>query len=266
MLLISFAMLLVIGGPPVPRDEARTCVGMHCALLRWAICWSSCWRRSRWSSGARSIAAPASLGLAQRPEHRARVQADTDHRRDRGAVEHALWHRLRPRDRAAPVPGNRGRERARRPAARAVARRRRPLALPALRAERVVRRMVRAARRADPLRPTVDGDRDDLRVAAVRRPRGHAHAARDRRRAGAGRAHARRRLVADVLADHAAVDPLGGHLRRRPHHRPLLGEYGAVAVVSGRIEGRPRRRRCASRTPTRTSTSRAPTGSRSCSQ
>ena len=35
-------------------------------------------------------------------------------------------------------------------------------------------------------------------------------AARDRRRAGAGRAHARRLGLADVLADHAAVDPLGG--------------------------------------------------------
>ena len=27
--------------------------------------------------------------------------------------------------------------------------------------------------------------------------------------------------LGDVLADHAAVDPLGGHLRRRPDHRPL---------------------------------------------
>ena len=32
-----------------------------------------------------------------------------------------------------------------------------------------------------------------------------------------------------------------------------LGEYGAVAVVSGRIEGRPRRRPCGSRTSCRTS-------------
>ena len=55
----------------------------------------------------------------------------------------------------------------------------------------------------------VDGDRDDLRLAAVRRARGRADAPRDRRRAGAGCAHARRLGLADVLADHAAVHPLG---------------------------------------------------------
>src|SRR5581483_668828 len=54
-----------------------------------------------------------------------------------------------------------------------------------------------------------------------RRARGGADAARDRRRAGTGRAHARRIRLADVLADHAAVDPLGGDLRRRPDDRAL---------------------------------------------
>ena len=37
----------------------------------------------------------ASLGLADQPEHGARVQADADHHRDRGAAEHGLRHRLR---------------------------------------------------------------------------------------------------------------------------------------------------------------------------
>ena len=40
-------------------------------------------------------------------------------------------------------------------------------------------------------------------------------AARDRRRAGAGRRDARRVALADVLAHHAAGDPLGPRLRRR---------------------------------------------------
>ena len=39
---------------------------------------------------------------------------------------------------------------------------------------------------------------------------------RDRRRAGTGGDDARRQLVADVLAGHPAVDPLGRHLRGRP--------------------------------------------------
>ena len=46
-------------------------------------------------------------------------------------------------------------------------------------------------------------------IPAVRRPRGHARAARDRRRAGAGGFDARGIPLADVLADHAAGDPLG---------------------------------------------------------
>ena len=52
--------------------------------------------------------------------------------------------------------------------------------------------VARAPRHPDAVRAAVDGARDDLRLAAVRRPRGRADAARDRRRAGAGRAHARR--------------------------------------------------------------------------
>ena len=59
------------------------------------------------------------------------------------------------------------------------------------------------------------GARDDLRLAAVRRARDDAGAAGDRRRAGAGGQHARRLGLADLLADHAAFDPLGRGLRRR---------------------------------------------------
>ena len=46
---------------------------------------------------------------------------------------------------------------------------------------------------------------------------------RDRRRAGAGRGDARRLALADVLADHAALDPLGRRLRRDPLDRPGAG-------------------------------------------
>ena len=155
------------------------------------------------------------------PETVQRVQADADHHGDRRAREHGLRDRLRARDRAAQVPGQGARERLRRPAARPLAGRRRAVALPALRPRRLVRRLAHRPRRPGAVRAPVDGDRDDLRLAAVRRPRGRADAARDRRRAGAGRADARRLVLADVLADHAARDPLGRHLRRHPDDGPL---------------------------------------------
>ena len=77
------------------------------------------------------------------------------------------------------------------------------------------------ARDPGALRAAGDGDRDDLRLAAVRRPRGRPDAARDRRRPGAGCADARSERLADLLAHHPPVDPLGGDLRRHPHDRPL---------------------------------------------
>ena len=44
--------------------------------------------------------------------------------------------------------------------------------------------------------------------------------------------------MADVLADHAAVDPLGASIYGVVLTTArCLGEYGAVAVVSGRLEG-----------------------------
>ena len=123
-----------------------------------------------------------------------------------------------------------------------------------------------AARDPDPVRAAVDGDRDDLRLAAVRRARGRADAARDRRRAGAGGAHARRGLVGDVLADHAAVDPLGGDLRRRADDRALSRR---VRRRRGRL--RPHRGPDRDGDPARPGPlrelrrGRARTGSRSCS-
>ena len=70
------------------------------------------------------------------------------------------------------------------------------------------------------LRAARHGAGDDLRHAALRRARGRAGAPRDRHGAGAGRLHARRRPVADVLAHHPSGDPLGPDLRRRAHRRP----------------------------------------------
>ena len=57
--------------------------------------------------------------------------------------------------------------------------------------------------------------------------------------AGAGRLHARRVGLADVLADHAAVDPLGGDLRRRPDDAPAASASTARSPSSpGNIEGK----------------------------
>ena len=124
-----------------------------------------------------------------------RLQADTADHADRGAAQHRVRHRRRARDRPAPVPGQGAAERVHRPSARAVAGRRRALAVSPLRSRGMVRRLARAERLPGALRAAGDGARDGVRVAAVRRTRGHADAPRDRRRAGAGGANARR-LVA----------------------------------------------------------------------
>ena len=63
-------------------------------------------------------------------------------------------------------------------------------------------------------------------------------AARDRHRAGAGGADARRLLAADLPAYHAARHPRRRRLRRRADRGAGLGEYGAVTIVSGHIAGR----------------------------
>ena len=87
------------------------------------------------------------------------------------------------------------------------------------------------------LRGARDRAGDDLHLRAVRGARGHAGAARGRRRAGAGGVDARRLALAGVLADHAAVDPVGHRLRRVLSVARCIGEFGAVSVVSGKIAG-----------------------------
>ncbi len=72
--------------------------------------------------------------------------------------------------------------------------------------------------------------------------------------------------LADVLAHHASVHPLGGRLRRDPHDRALSRRVrGRRRRVRAHPGSRPRRRRSASRSATRASTSPARTRSRSCS-
>ena len=107
-----------------------------------------------------------------------------------------------------------------RPAARALAGRRRPRADPRLRAGRLVRRLAHRERDPDHLLHAGDRPGDDLRDAAVRRPRGDPGAPRGRDRPGRGGLDARRLALPDVPARHAAGDPLGRRLRRRPHDGP----------------------------------------------
>ena len=64
-----------------------------------------------------------------------------------------------------------------------------------------------------------------------------AGAARGRRRAGAGGRDARRVGVAGVLADHAAVDPLGVAYGVVLSVARCIGEFGAVSVGQGKISG-----------------------------
>ena len=65
------------------------------------------------------------VGRADHAGDDPRVQADADHHGDRGAREHGLRHRLRDRDRAPQVPRQGAAQRVHRPAARALTRRRR---------------------------------------------------------------------------------------------------------------------------------------------
>ena len=104
--------------------------------------------------------------------------------------------------------------------------------------QRLARRPPRRPRHHRHLRGAGHGPGHALRVAAVRRPRGHPGAARDRHRPGGGRLHAGRLAVAHLLAGDAAGHPLGRHLRVILTTARSLGEYGAVAVVSGKIAGK----------------------------
>ena len=88
------------------------------------------------------------------------------------------------------------------------------------------------------LRAAVDGDRHDLRLAAVRRARGRPDAARDRRRAGAGGSHARRLVAGRRFAGSRCPSirwaVIYGVILTTAR---CLGEFGAVAVVSGSLQG-----------------------------
>ena len=271
LLAISFALLLAIGVDPPLRDEARPWLvpsaGSGSASSRSATSPRSCSGRSRSSSTATfENGFDAAWAALSSPGDDPRLQADADHHGDRRAGEHRLRDRLRARDRAPQVPRQGHRERVRRPAARALAGRRRAVALPALRPRRLVRRWLSRPRHPGPLRAPVDGDRDDLRLAAVRRARGRPDAARDRRRAGAGCAHAGRLVLADVSAHHAARDPLGGRSTASSSRRRAASASSAPSPSSpATLRARRRPPRCASRSATSRSTSPAPTRSRSCS-
>jgi ABC-type multidrug transport system fused ATPase/permease subunit len=77
-------------------------------------------------------------------------------------------------------------------------------------------------------------------VSLPRGARGRPGPARDRHRAGAGGEHARRDVPADVLAHHAARDPLGRGLRRHPHDGPRAGRVrrrgGRLGQIGGQTE------------------------------
>ena len=113
-----------------------------------------------------------------------------------------------------------------------------------------------------------DGARDDLRLAAVRRPRGRAGAARDRDRAGAGRVRrsAPRALQTFWRVTLPAIRWAVAYGVVLTTAR-ALGEFGAVSVVSGRIAGQDRDADAARRGALpRLRPDAAPTPPRSCSR
>src|SRR6188768_2056412 len=158
------------------------------------------------------------LGRGDDARGEARLLPDGADRRDRGAREHDLRRDLRARDRAPAVPGQGRDERAGRPAARALTGGRRARVPAALRAHRLVRELADRPRDPGRVRATRDDPGHDLRLTAVRRPRGGARAAGDRDRAGAGGRDARRFRLADVPARDVSGDPVGDRLRRRVDH------------------------------------------------
>src|SRR5262249_1601248 len=104
------------------------------------------------------------------------------------------------------------------------------------RAYRLVRGVAWTPQRPGAVRAALDGDRDRLRLVAVRRQRGRADVTRDRRRARTGRADARRWGLADLLAGHPALDPPGGRLRRHPDDCPFARR---VRCSGGRLRQAP---------------------------
>ena len=147
--------------------------------------------------------------------------ADPHDHGHRGPHQHGLRHHRRAGHRAAALPGAQPPQRAHRPALRALAGHHRALAHPGLRQERLAGRPPGGPRDHRHLRAAGHDPGDALRLAALRRPRGHPRAARDRHRCGRGCVHAGGVALAHLLARHPAGHPLGRHLRRHPDHRAL---------------------------------------------
>ena len=90
----------------------------------------------------------------------------------------------------------------------------------------------------DHLRAARDRACQHLRHGAVRHPRGRTGAARAGHRPGGGRRHPGLQLVADILADHASLDPVGLTYGIVLTVARTLGEYGAVIMVSSNLPGK----------------------------
>ncbi len=201
------------------------------------------------------------MGVGDHAGGAARLLPDDVDGRDRGAAEHGV----RRADGARPGPPRLPRQgvpqRPDRPSVRDLAGRDRSFADPRLRQRRrLVRPLARRERDSDDLHADRDGDRDDVRLPAVRRPRGRAGPARDRDRSGGGRLHARRRRLADLLADHAARRSAGASPTAsfsRPRGR--WASSARSASSPGGSRARPRPCRSTSRSSSRSSTCRAPT-------
>ena len=159
-----------------------------------------------------------------------------DHHRDRGPGEHGLRNRLRARDRAQTLPGK-GLLNA-------------FIDLPLALSPVVVGLSLfllygedgwfggwLSGTASSSLRPALDGDRDHLRLAPVRCARGGADASRDRRRQeqaaftlGASGWQTFWRITLPSIRWAVIYGVILTTAR-------CLGEYGAVAVVSGRLQG-----------------------------
>ena len=206
---------------------------------RWSTCCSCSSCRSAWSAGGRS--STASGRSSTRSPTESAVHAFSSRSRSRipaviantvfgvGAAILLVRHRFL---------GQAGAQRAHRPAAGGVAGRGRARADPGVRPLQPVRRLAGRPRRPGHLRRARHGARHDLRVAAARGPRRRAGARGDRHRAGAGRVDAR--------APRPGRRSAGSRSRRSAGRSPTawcsrwpgaLGEYGAVAVVSGNLVG-----------------------------
>ena len=189
---------------------------------------------------------------------RPRVQADLDHHGDCGAGEHVFDPR-RARDRTEDVPWQ---ERALNASStcRSLSRRRR-------RRPRCSCSTARTAgwgwpeRARNPCRPPAVIATIFVSILRLRSCRRSRRSATSRSKRQGRWSH----RLADLLADHAAFDPLGRDLRRHPHDRPLpQASTASVAVVSGRLQGQTETATLRCRSATRASISPAPTRSPSC--